>query len=742
MATRSLGSLTLDLIAKIGGYIAPIDKAKRKTKEATDDISGYWKNVGLAAASAGAAYVAGLAVLVKGSIDAADELSKTSQIVGVAVEDLSGLNHAADLSGVSLDELSASLNKLNKVNAQAYDGTGKGAKAYDALGISVKNADGTLKDNYQLMNEIADAFSKMEDGAQKSALAQDLLGKSGAKLIPLLNGGSKGIADFRAEAERLGLVIDEKTAKASEEFNDNLSRLQSVATGLGNKLARDIVPVLAEFTSTLADPDTQEGLVDFAQGIVKVAEYAVKAASGLGDMYRLINGFDVENLGHIDKQIEYVKSAISNPSERLRFFGKDGLIEYYSEDELKSELEKLMKQRDSILAKGNKPESSSAGSSGGSDRKSFLLDEEKLNKSLTAQIDEQISSQLELNKVYEEQYSIYNKQLNVTQNATELEKLRYELVYGSLKGINAEQAKRLEGMAQELDKATKLKENEQAVNELRKEFSSIQEDSLKASGNLVDLEDYRSKKQREALEKQMEELKEKGAWTAELEAESQKALEEQEQGHQDRIKKIREQAEQDELKRRQIALAGAESLFGALGDLTEAFGEKNSRLRKAFLIAEKASAIASATIAIQKGIAEASTLSFPANLVAMGTVAAQTAGILTTIKGVNIAHGGLDYVPKEQTYLLDRGERVVSPKQNTDLTNFLANAKASTGMRVEVINNATNVPMAANASIVDENTLRIVLTAVDARLKEDLNNGRGVWRQAEGRYGLAVKGAY
>ncbi|MFA3238974.1 hypothetical protein KWD51_12915 [Acinetobacter baumannii] len=92
--------------------------------------------------------------------------------------------------------------------------------------------------------------------------------------------------------------------------------------------------------------------------------------------------------------------------------------------------------------------------------------------------------------------------------------------------------------------------------------------------------------------------------------------------------------------------------------------------------AEKAFAIARSIMAIQTGIAEAAANPFPYNLAAMASVAASTASIVANIQSVaGIFHGGKDYVPKEATYLLDKGERVVSPRQNQDLTSFLASQR-------------------------------------------------------------------
>lgn len=119
-----------------------------------------------------------------------------------------------------------------------------------------------------------------------------------------------------------------------------------------------------------------------------------------------------------------------------------------------------------------------------------------------------------------------------------------------------------------------------------------------------------------------------------------------------------------------------EQITGSVADMFKTMGGEQSKAYKIMFAAEKAFAIARSIMAIQTGIAEAAANPFPYNLSAMASVAASTASIIANIQSVaGIFHGGKDYVPKEATYLLDKGERVVSPRQNQDLTNFLASQR-------------------------------------------------------------------
>ncbi|WP_258579424.1 tape measure protein [Acinetobacter baumannii] len=130
------------------------------------------------------------------------------------------------------------------------------------------------------------------------------------------------------------------------------------------------------------------------------------------------------------------------------------------------------------------------------------------------------------------------------------------------------------------------------------------------------------------------------------------------------------------LKRVKLNSYYGEQITGSMVGMLEAAGDKQSAIYKAMFTANKAFAIAQSLVSIQQGIAQASANPFPYNLAAMASVAAETASIVGNIQSVaGIFHGGKDYVPKEATYLLDKGERVVSPRQNQDLTSFLASQR-------------------------------------------------------------------
>lgn len=190
--------------------------------------------------------------MIAGAINAQDELSKMSQRINVSVENLAGLEFAANLSGTSLTSVEKA---LKTVSAQMFDvsmGLKEPRRNFDALGISVFTATGQLKSADAVMIEVADTFALMEDGTTKTALATKLFGKSGLELIPMLNEGSAGMAKLIAEGKRYNPVTAE-SAKQAEIFNDNLDRLKGSVSQVGVSFTNKLLPGLSRFSDEVVN---------------------------------------------------------------------------------------------------------------------------------------------------------------------------------------------------------------------------------------------------------------------------------------------------------------------------------------------------------------------------------------------------------------------------------------------------------------------------------------------------------
>jgi hypothetical protein len=261
MAT--IGKLAVQITADTAGLSSGLANAGRQTDDFQNRLGGLTnklKILGPAAIAAGGAFAIGM---VKSVANTADELAKLSARTGIAVEDLSRLQYAAGLSGVSNQTLTTSIERLSRGMADAANGTGEAGKAFEAMGLSVKNQDGTLKSQNQMLSEIAEKMSQYGDGTEKTALMMQIFGRSGAQLIPMMNNGAKGLKDMADESDRLGNTISTETARAAEQFNDNLTRMSTALGGIARTMAGPVIQALADFTNGLFEAHKQgSGLVN------------------------------------------------------------------------------------------------------------------------------------------------------------------------------------------------------------------------------------------------------------------------------------------------------------------------------------------------------------------------------------------------------------------------------------------------------------------------------------------------
>lgn len=155
---------------------------------------------------------------------AINDIDRLSKVAGMSAEQFQKMQYAAKMMDVNSEDLAVGMKKLSVNMDEASRGAGDAAKWFEAMGVSVKDTSGGLKPLDKIMTEIADNFSKWEDGPKKIAIAVDLFGRSGEKLIPFLNKGSAGMKEFYQEAEKLGIVLDEKLIKKGSELEDKFKK--------------------------------------------------------------------------------------------------------------------------------------------------------------------------------------------------------------------------------------------------------------------------------------------------------------------------------------------------------------------------------------------------------------------------------------------------------------------------------------------------------------------------------------
>ncbi len=205
----------------------------------------------------------------------ADSMGKMAQRTGVSVEEFSRLAYAAELSDVSAEDLAVSMGKLGKQMADAFAGDKNAALKFKALGVSVTDASGHLRSTGDVMTDIAGKISRMADGAAKTAIMMELFGKSGAKLIPMMNEGTDGLKAMADEADRFGITLSGPAAAAADQFNDSIDKMKKVGEGVSLMFADAVTPALAKFSEQVlgAEGDThalKDVFDDIAAALVEV----------------------------------------------------------------------------------------------------------------------------------------------------------------------------------------------------------------------------------------------------------------------------------------------------------------------------------------------------------------------------------------------------------------------------------------------------------------------------------------
>src|SRR5690606_12171181 len=202
------------------------------------------KKFGIAIGTALAAGATAAANQLRVAINNMDDLSKAAQRVSLPTEQFSGLVYAGKLADVEVNTLVTSLGRLTKAQADAEKSTSEQARVFDALKIATKEADGSLRSSIDVLYDFADAFERQKGSPEIVAAGIKIFGRSFQELIPLIKDGSEGLRGAAEEAEAFGQIISTETGQAAEAFNDNLSRLGMVVSGLANAVAAELLPDL------------------------------------------------------------------------------------------------------------------------------------------------------------------------------------------------------------------------------------------------------------------------------------------------------------------------------------------------------------------------------------------------------------------------------------------------------------------------------------------------------------------
>jgi hypothetical protein len=244
----SFASLFASTKEAMQGVTTTVKHAAAEVGEATKEMSAHMieaaesakvSSAGIGNAFGGMATLMGGALIatffaefIHGCIESVIAVRNLSEMTGIAVDRLSALEFAAGMVDVKQESLDVGLRKLAKTMDAARDPMSAQAELFKRLGIDTKEWRDELPPTEEALLLVADKFASMKNGAEKTALAMQIFGRSGASLIPLLNQGSHGIEEMTDQARTLGAVVTQETVKSVTEFDEETKQLSGALKGI------------------------------------------------------------------------------------------------------------------------------------------------------------------------------------------------------------------------------------------------------------------------------------------------------------------------------------------------------------------------------------------------------------------------------------------------------------------------------------------------------------------------------
>lgn len=185
--------------------------------------------------------------MTKESAAFADNIITLSMQTGQSTQQLQEFAYASELIDVSVDTLQGSLTKLTNNMQDTMNGTGNAKASFEALGVSVTNADGSMRSANDVFYETIDALGQVKNETERDAMSMDIFGRSAQDLNPLIIQGSQTLKAYADEAHNVGYVLDDEALSALGAVDDAYQRLQNTQEGVKNQLSAEFAPYLEEF---------------------------------------------------------------------------------------------------------------------------------------------------------------------------------------------------------------------------------------------------------------------------------------------------------------------------------------------------------------------------------------------------------------------------------------------------------------------------------------------------------------
>lgn len=466
MAGKSLGTLTIDLIAKVGGFVQGMDKAERSSQKWRDQVKKDAKEVsssiiavGAAAATAAVGIGAAGLAIVKNTAQQVTEADRWAKSLKMSTQDLLSWQYAAEQAGLTGDNIADIFKDINdKVGDAVLNKSGEAAQALDTLGLSAEKLSQQSPDKQLLA--ISSALQKIPSQAGKTNILESL-GNDLSKMLPLFDNNNEKLKQFIQLSKDFGIAPPQEDIDNLVKVNQFFQDIETSARGLKMEIASGLATVdlsplqdgLDDIRDVFTDPAILQGLSDLVGEAISLAGVVGRIAGGLG----AIATYTRSRIGAVSGN--YNAADESDIAQRIEFLNKRG----DQSKEQKDELEFLSKRLQFLRAikSSMTPEEVERGAKGLSSLLSdmglsptdnnYKLEKGESNQKITQKsnpTDNAFKSRLlDLQK----QAALIETTGKKTAEVTELEKVNFDITSGNLKALSEAQKEQLRYAAKIID---------------------------------------------------------------------------------------------------------------------------------------------------------------------------------------------------------------------------------------------------------------------------------------------------
>lgn len=263
-----------------------VDSFKEKWSKGTESIAKGIKNIGVGIGTF-TALGAGAFKAADGVSKNLDNIDKMSQKLGLSTDAYQEWNYVMQISGTSIDNMSMGLKTLTNKFDDAVNGSDSAIQTFNRLGLSMEDIQGLSRED--LFSQVIFAFQGMEDSAERAALANDLLGRSGQELAPLFNTSAEETQELIKQVRDLGGVMSNDAVKQGARFQDSLTSLKTAFQGAASDLFEKLIPAISDFMDKVSNFIAEGGLdriIETLQNLAPVIMTVVTAFAG----FKIVSG--------------------------------------------------------------------------------------------------------------------------------------------------------------------------------------------------------------------------------------------------------------------------------------------------------------------------------------------------------------------------------------------------------------------------------------------------------------------